>query len=68
MATAVARIFEDDQDYDTLILCPKNLVSMWEKYKDQYRMRAKVVSVSRAQQVLPDLKRFRMVILDESHN
>ena len=68
MATAVARIFEDDQDYETLILCPKNLVSMWEKYKDQYRMRAKVVSVSRAQQVLPDLKRYRMVILDESHN
>lgn len=68
MATAVARIFEDDQDFETLILCPKNLVSMWEKYQEQYRMRAKVVSVSRVQQVLPNLKRYRMVILDESHN
>lgn len=68
MATAVARIFEDDQDFETLILCPKNLVSMWEKYQEQYRMRAKVVSVSRVPQVLPNLKRYRMVILDESHN
>lgn len=68
MATAVARIFEDDQDFETLILCPKNLVSMWEKYQDQYRMRAKVVSVSRVTQLLPNLKRYKMVILDESHN
>jgi hypothetical protein len=29
MATAVARIFEDDRGISTLILCPKNLVSMW---------------------------------------
>lgn len=68
MATAVARIFEDDQDLETLIICPKNLVSMWEKYREQYRMRAKVLSVSRVAQVLPNLKRYRMVILDESHN
>lgn len=68
MATAVAKIFEDDQDFETLIICPKNLVRMWEKYQEQYRMRAKVISVSRVQQVLPNLKRYRMVILDESHN
>src|SRR2546426_3314620 len=33
MATAVARIFEDDHDLETLILCPKNLVPMWEDYR-----------------------------------
>ena len=32
MATAVARIFQDDLDLETLIICPKNLVSMWEDY------------------------------------
>ena len=32
MATAVARIFEDDYGLETLIICPKNLVSMWEDY------------------------------------
>jgi len=30
MATAVARIFEDDYELETLIICPKNLVPMWE--------------------------------------
>ena len=68
MATAIARIFEDDQGYETLIICPKNLVSMWEKYKDQYRLRAKIVSVSRVVQELPKLRRYRTIIIDESHN
>lgn len=68
MATALARIFEDDQGLETLIICPKNLVSMWEKYREQYRMRAKVLAVSRVQRELPNLSRYRLVILDESHN
>ena len=38
MATALARIFEDDHGLETLILCPKNLVKMWEDYRDQYRL------------------------------
>ena len=68
MATAVARIFEDDQDLETLIICPKNLVRMWEGYRDQYRMRARVLPLSVVIQELPNLKRYRVVILDESHN
>ena len=42
MATALARIFEDDQDLETLIICPKNLVAMWKDYREQFRMRARV--------------------------
>lgn len=68
MATALARIFEDDYDLQTLILCPKNLVKMWEDYAYKYRMRAKVLSVTRAQKELPELRRYRLVIIDESHN
>lgn len=68
MATALARIFEDDQDLETLIICPKNLVPMWEKYRDQYRLRAKVLSVSQVINTLPELRRYRLLILDESHN
>jgi len=56
MATAVARIFEDDHDLETLILCPKNLVPMWEDYRTQYRLRAKVVSTSRAANELGNLR------------
>ena len=68
MACAVARIFEDDHDLETLIICPKNLVPMWEKYREHYRMRARVLSISRVKQVLPELRRYRLLILDESHN
>jgi hypothetical protein len=68
MATALARIFEDDHDLETLILCPKNLVPMWEDYREQYRLRAKVLSISRAIQELPSLRRYRVVLIDESHN
>src|SRR6202035_362557 len=68
MATAVARIFEDDHDLETLILCPKNLVSMWEDYRTGYRLRGRVLSISRAIQELPGLRRYRLVLIDESHN
>jgi len=68
MATAVARIFEDDHDLETLILCPKNLVPMWEDYRQQYRLRAKVLSISRVLRELPNLRRYRLVLIDESHN
>ena len=69
MATAVARIMEEDFGVETLIICPPNLVSMWQRdYVDQYGLRAKVLPSSRARQTLPDLKRYRLVIIDESHN
>jgi len=68
MATAVARIFEDDQDLETLIICPKNLIPMWEDYRAQYRLRARVLSMSRVVRELPKLRRYRFVVIDESHN
>ncbi len=68
MATALARVFEDDHGLETLILCPKNLVSMWEDYREQYRMRARVLSISRATRELPDMRRYRLVVIDESQN
>jgi hypothetical protein len=68
MASAVARIFEDDQGLETLIICPKNLVPMWEDYKDTYRLRARVLSISRVIRELPKLRRYRVVVIDESHN
>ncbi|HXE54440.1 MAG TPA: SNF2-related protein, partial [Tepidisphaeraceae bacterium] len=68
MATALARIFEDDHGLETLIVCPKNLVPMWEDYRQQYRLRAKVLSVTNVQNELPELRRYRLVLIDESHN
>ena len=68
IATAVARIFEDDLGTQTLIICPRNLVSMWEEYRDEYGLRARVLSISRVLGELPNLRRYHQVIIDESHN
>lgn len=68
MGTALARIFEDDHDLETLIICPKNLVRMWEDYRDEYRLRGRVLSSSRVISELPNLRRYRLVLIDESHN
>ncbi len=68
MGTALARIQEDDYDLETLIICPKNLVNMWESYREEYRLRGRVLSMSRVINELPDLRRYRLVMIDESHN
>jgi len=68
MGTALAKVFEEDYSIETLIICPKNLVKMWEFYRDEYGLRAKVLSISRVINELPDLRRYRLVLIDESQN
>jgi superfamily II DNA or RNA helicase len=68
MATALAKIFQDDHFTETLIICPKNLTKMWEEYVSEYRLLAKVMPISRAINELPNLRRYRVVLVDESHN
>ncbi len=69
MATALARVFQDPpRSLETLIVCPKNLCGMWEDYAHRYRLIAKVVSATQVQNILPELRRYRVVIIDESHN
>jgi superfamily II DNA or RNA helicase len=69
VASAIARVMADDQMLETLILCPKNLTPMWEDYAHKFGLRApKVMSQSVAQRDLPNLPRYRLVIIDESHN
>ena len=69
MATALAKVFEDDYQTETLIICPKNLVSMWEDYAHRYQLRYKIVPISRVMNELPEkTPRYRVVLIDESHN
>ena len=69
MATALAKVFEDDYHTETLVICPKNLVPMWEDYVHRYRLHAKVLSLSRVLNELPEkTRRYRLVLIDESHN
>ncbi len=68
-ATAVAKLFEETFFTETLIICPKNLVGMWEEYVHTYQLRAKVHSISRVdKKFLEQTRRYRVVIIDESHN
>src|SRR6266436_3530471 len=68
MATALARVMQDDFGLETLIISPKNLTRMWQQYMDEYGLVSKVISATNVQNELPDLRRFRLVVIDESHN
>lgn len=69
MATALARIFEEDFGVSTLIICPPNLEEMWNQYALDYGLRHAIVPISQVQNRLSDIPaRFRLVLIDESQN
>jgi hypothetical protein len=69
VGTALAHLCEEEYGTSTLIICPKNLVRMWQRYIDTYGLRGRVVSISQVDRVLPEIPaRFRLVLIDESHN
>ena len=51
-----------------LVIAPKNLVRMWREHLDRFHIPGHVLSLSMVRKELPDLKRFRLVLIDESHN
>lgn len=68
-AIATALMLQSAEDYSTLVLCPKNLEGMWTKHLEEYGIEGgRVVRYSMVDEVLPELKRFNLVICDESHN
>ena len=67
-AVATALMLQAAEDYSTLVLCPKNLQPMWEQHLEEYDINGRVVPYSMADKVLPELKRFNLVVCDESHN
>lgn len=67
-AVATALMLQAAEDYSTLVLCPKNLQPMWERHIEEYDINGRVVPYSMVDKVLPELKRFNLVICDESHN
>ena len=68
MATAVAKIFQEDDDSNILIICPPKLQEMWQQHVERYQLVARVLSMGRVINELPKLRRYRLVIIDESHN
>ena len=41
---------------------------MWKDYVAEYRLIAEVIPLSMVTQILPTLRRYRVVLIDESHN
>lgn len=68
MASAVARVFQEDFGTDVLIICPVHLTEMWEEYRDDCRLIGRVLPLSRVLNELPSLRRYRVVVIDESQN
>ena len=68
VGTAVARLLQEEQGFETLVVCPKNLTDMWESYLHTYEVRGRVESLSMVHKTLPDARRYRLVIIDEAHN
>lgn len=66
-ACAVAKAYEENQGVRALIVCPKNLVNMWEKQVNKYDLNAKVKSVASKFDTLT-MPYYPLVIIDESHN
>ncbi len=67
-ACALAKIMEERDYCSSLIICPPNLKPMWTDYIVKYDLKAMPISIGEVQRRLPELKRFRLVIIDESHN
>lgn len=66
-AVAVAMMLREEHGLLPLIVCPKNLVQMWERYLKEYHLPGEVVSYSVAHTELPKLSQYKFVIVDESH-
>jgi len=66
-AIAVALMLRDEHGFQPLVICPKNLQKMWQDYLGDYDLAGRVVSYSMAAKILPELRRYPFVIVDESH-
>lgn len=70
MATAIARIFQEDSGSNILVICPPKLLPMWERYLETYEINGRALSLGKVLETLdrPDAPHYRLVIIDESHN
>jgi len=64
---AAALMLREEHGYVPLVVCPKNLVAMWQEHFEAYDLHGRVVPYSMAHAVLPELRPYAFVIIDESH-
>lgn len=67
VASAVAKTFQEDRGDNVLVICPPKLQEMWEGYIHKYKIAGKTLSLG-AVGKLKNMRRYRLVVIDESHN
>lgn len=68
IACAIAKIYEQYDYFSTLVICPPNLEEMWQGYRDRFDLKMETLSHGKVDTELIKKRRFRLVIIDESHN
>lgn len=66
-ACAIAKAYELNGGYSTLVLCPPKLIPMWEHYEKHYELKMRVRSLASGLDADRD-RRYKLIIIDESHN
>ena len=67
VATAVAKVFQEDRNDKVLVICPPALEEIWKHHIREYMLSAEVFSLGKAAKLL-EQPPYQLVILDESHN
>ena len=66
VASAVAKTFQEDSGDNVLVICPPNLSDMWKDYMNKYLIAGDVLSLGSTKE-LENMRRYRLIIVDESH-
>ena len=67
VASAVAKTFQEDRADNVLVICPPKLEEMWKDYLHQYNIAGETLSLGQVSK-LEKMRRYRFVVIDESHN
>ena len=67
IASAVAKTFQEDRGGNVLVICPPKLEEMWKEYLHTYQISGATLSLGKFQE-LAEMRRYPIVIIDESHN
>jgi superfamily II DNA or RNA helicase len=68
-AAALIKLVEENDFLKTLIVCPPKLEGMWNGYKQEFDLKAEVLSMGALDpKKLEELKRYKLIVVDESHN
>ena len=67
VASAVAKTFQEDHGDNVLVICPPKLEKMWRDYLHKYTIAGETLSLGKTHD-LSEMRRYRLVVIDESHN